>query len=92
MNILLQPVITEKSLSRVNSSQYTFEIDKNLNKYQIKDAVEKEFKVDVLSVRTVLRKGKVKQVGKKRQKKTYPSRKFAIVKIKKDQKINAFNQ
>lgn len=90
--VLIQPIITEKSLSRINNSQYTFEVDKNSNKYQIKNAVEKEYKVNVLSVKTMIRKGKLKQVGKKRQYKEHPSHKFAIVEIKKDQKISAFNQ
>lgn len=90
--ILISPVITEKSLSRVNNSSYTFEVEKNTNKYEIAEAVKRQYKVDVLSVRTLTRKGKTKQVGKKRQLKKYPARKFAIVEIKKDQKIAEFNQ
>jgi large subunit ribosomal protein L23 len=90
--IIIRPVITEKSLSRVNHSQYTFEVDFKSNKYEIRDAVKKEFNVKVLSVKTVMRKGKVKQVGKKRQTKEYSKRKFAIVEIPKDQKISVFNQ
>jgi large subunit ribosomal protein L23 len=90
--IIIRPVITEKSLSRISHSQYTFEVLATANKYEIRESVKKEFNVKVLSVKTVMRKGKVKQVGKKRQEKSYPKRKFAIVEIPKDQKISAFNQ
>jgi large subunit ribosomal protein L23 len=90
--VIIRPIISEKSLSRIASSQYTFEVDFKSNKYEIRDAIKKEFNVKVLSVKTVMRKGKVKQVGKKRQEKTYAKRKFAIVEIPKDQKISAFNQ
>jgi large subunit ribosomal protein L23 len=90
--IIIRPVITEKSLSRIVYSQYTFEVERTANKYEIRDAVKKEFNVKVLSVKTVMRKGKTKQVGKKRQTKEYSKRKFAIVEIPKDQKISAFNQ
>ncbi len=91
-NILIKPVITEKSLDRVRTNQYTFEVVPGVNKYEIAKAVKGEYKVDVLQVKTVNRKGKLKQVGKKRQDKQMPIRKFAIVKIKTGQKIDAFNQ
>jgi large subunit ribosomal protein L23 len=90
--ILIRPVITEKSLDRVKNNQYTFEVVPGVNKYEIEKAVKDEYKIDVMQVRTVSRKGKLKQVGKKRQDKQMPRRKFAIVKIKTGQKIDAFNQ
>lgn len=91
-NILIRPVITEKSLGRIKNSQYTFEVEKTANKIEIKDAVHTDYKVDVLTVKTFIRKGKLKTVGKKRQEKQLSSRKFAVVKIKKEQTIDAFNQ
>jgi large subunit ribosomal protein L23 len=91
-SIIVRPIITEKSLSRVKQSQYTFEVEKNTNKYEIAEEVKKQYKVNVLSVRTLIRKGKTKQVGKKKQKKEYPSRKFAICEIKKGETISEFNQ
>lgn len=90
--VIIRPVITEKSLNRIRNSQYTFEVSLDANKYEIKKAVEKEYKVNVLSVKTMVRKGKLKTVGRKRQKKQYPAHKFAIVQIKKDQNIADFNQ
>ena len=92
--ILIKPVITEKSMSRVSQgNQYTFEVASGVNKFEIKQAIEKEFKVHVLSVRTIIRKGKAKSTGKKRMKgfKTQ-DRKFAIVKLKEGEKIESFTQ
>ncbi len=89
--ILIKPVITEKSMSRVQrGNQYTFEVALNVNKYEIKQAVKKEFKVDVLKVRTVMRQGKIKSTGKKRVGKQQPNRKFAIITVKEGQKIEAY--
>lgn len=90
--VIIHPVITEKSLDRVRANQYTFEVMRGVNKYEIAHAIKEEYKVDVLQVRTVSRKGKLKQVGRRRQNKQTPARKFAIIKIKSGQKIEAFTQ
>ena len=63
-DIIIAPVITEKS-SVVNSDgkTYVFKVNKNANKFQIKDAVEKAFGVKVIKVNTLNTKPKNKRVG-----------------------------
>ena len=60
--IILGPVITEKSNSDIQNGKYTFKVAKNATKIQIKNAVEKLFEVKVLKVNTVTVKGKEKRV------------------------------
>ncbi|MBF0611100.1 MAG: 50S ribosomal protein L23 [Magnetococcales bacterium] len=64
-NVLLGPVITEKStLCQQTANQVVFEVATWANKYQIKAAVEKMFSVQVLDVQTVNMKGKNKRFGR----------------------------
>ncbi len=61
--VILHPVITEKSARLAQAGQYVFVIHHDANKVQVAGAVEKLFKVKVVSVRTVTRHGKVKRRG-----------------------------
>ncbi len=60
-DILLSPVISEKSYSLLEENKYTFLVAPDANKTQIKIAVEKVFGVKVLSVNTINRQGKRKR-------------------------------
>jgi large subunit ribosomal protein L23 len=60
-DVILAPVITEKATSASESNQVVFKVHPDATKPQIKAAVEKLFKVKVLSVNTLTRKGKIKQ-------------------------------
>jgi len=60
-DILLAPVISEKSYSLLDERQYTFVVRPDANKTQIKISVEKVFGVKVLSVNTLNRTGKRKR-------------------------------
>ena len=60
-DILLAPVISEKSYSLLDERQYTFVVRPDANKTQIKIAVEEIFGVKVASVNTVNREGKRKR-------------------------------
>ncbi len=63
--ILKKPRITEKAtFQKELANQVVFEVDPTANKIEIKDAVEKIFKVRVKSVNTVNVKGKPKRVGR----------------------------
>ncbi|MCB9495578.1 MAG: 50S ribosomal protein L23 [Fibrobacteria bacterium] len=63
--ILVRPIVTEKStLQRYAGSLYTFEVSTNANKFEIAQAIEKAFGVQVESVRTASFLGKVKRVRK----------------------------
>lgn len=57
-DIILQPVVTEKSSSLMDVGKYTFEVDPRANKTEIKVAIEKIFGVKVEKVATQNRKGK----------------------------------
>jgi large subunit ribosomal protein L23 len=63
-NIILAPVITEKSQSLSLNNVYVFKVDKSANKTQIKQAIEKKFNVKVEKVTTLNTKPKKKRVGK----------------------------
>lgn len=60
-DILLAPVISEKSYGLLDDNKYTFLVRPDANKTQIKIAVEQVFGVQVLSVNTINRKGKRKR-------------------------------
>jgi len=57
-DVLLAPVVSEKSYSLLDSNKYTFLVRPDANKIEIKLAVEKVFNVKVLSVNTMNRQGK----------------------------------
>ena len=60
--IIIAPVITEKSSSETAEGKYTFKVAMNATKVDIKNAVEKLFEVKVLKVNTMTVKGKEKRV------------------------------
>ena len=63
--IIKRPLITEKSnLQREAGQTVTFEVAKDANKIEIKQAVEQAFKVKVKDVRTMVTAGKAKRVGR----------------------------
>jgi len=63
-DIIIAPVVTEKSNDGMQEGKYTFEVSKKATKVDIANAVEKLFEVKVLKVNTVTVKGKVKRMGK----------------------------
>lgn len=75
--IILKPVISEKSMSGLQNKKYTFEVAVDSNKIEIAKAVEEIFKVKVAKVNTITLKGKEKRVGVHVGK--TPKRKKAIV-------------
>ena len=62
-DIIIAPIVTEKSNDMLQQGKYTFEVNKNATKVEIANAVEKLFEVKVLKVNTVSVKGKSKRVG-----------------------------
>ena len=63
-DIIIAPVITEKSMSGIADKKYTFKVAKDANKYQIADAVKELFKVDVAKVNTINVRGKSRRMGR----------------------------
>ena len=64
MNIIIAPVITEKSESLKANNVYVFKVKKSANKTQIKNEIEKAFGVKVLNVNTVNAYQKKRRVGR----------------------------
>ena len=62
-DIILAPVVTEKSNMDMQEGKYTFKVAKKATKVEIKNAVEKLFEVKVLKVNTITVKGKEKRAG-----------------------------
>jgi large subunit ribosomal protein L23 len=60
-DIILSPVITEKSSMASEANQVVFKVRRDATKPEIKAAIEQLFKVKVVGVNTLLRKGKTKQ-------------------------------
>ena len=89
--VILQPVVTEKATELVQSNVYTFIVHEDANKNQIREVLEKLYKVKVGTVKVTLRKGKVKKVGKKMILKKQPNKKIAYVKLI-EGKIDLFPQ
>ena len=88
-DVLLAPVISEKSYGLLDENQYTFIVRPGSNKTQIKIAVEQIFDVKVLAVNTLNREGKRKRAkgNKMGQRKTT---KRAIVSVAPGQRIEIF--
>lgn len=62
-DVIVRPVVTEKSNDELQQGKYTFEVNKKATKVDIAKAVEKLFEVKVLKVNTMTVKGKTKRVG-----------------------------
>ena len=86
--VLRQPLITEKNTRLQALGKYAFEVAEEANKNQIKQAVEKAFKVAVTAVNVMTMPGKTRRVGRRQV--LTPSRKKAIVTLKPGDKIEFF--
>lgn len=87
-DVLIRPVITEKNTLLGEQSKYTFEVARKANKAQVSEAVERAFKVKVVSVNVCNMPGKMRRVGRNRGL-TSPWRK-AVVTLQEGQKIELF--
>ena len=86
--ILISPIITEKSSMLQESNKYVFKVHKNSNKTQIKSAVEQVFDVTVESVNVIKVKGKNKTYGRNRV--LTPAWKKAMVTLKLGDSISLY--
>lgn len=87
-DIIIKPIITEKSMKGLQSKKYTFKVAKDANKIMIANAVEELFGVKVSKVNTMNCRGRSKRVGMNRG--TTPSWKKAIVTLSEDSKTIEF--
>mgnify|MGYP001368323611 FL=1 len=86
--ILISPIITEKSSMLQESNKYVFKVHKNSNKSQIKNAVEEVFDVTVESVNVIKVKGKNKTYGRNRV--LTPTWKKAMITLKLGDSISLY--
>lgn len=63
-DIVIRPIVTEKSMMGIADKKYTFEVAKAANKIEIAKAVEELFKVKVAKVNTVSMRGKLRRQGR----------------------------
>ncbi len=89
--IILKPIITEKSFSDAQKGVFTFGVEKSANKNEISKTIENMFNVHVLDITTVVHKGKKRIAGKKRKVITQPDSKKARVRLAKGEKIDLFD-
>ena len=86
--VLRRPLITEKNTMLQAQGKYAFEVAEEANKHQIKQGVEKAFRVKVMAVNVMTVPGKTKRVGRRMV--LTPSHKKAIVTLKAGDKIELF--
>jgi len=87
-DVIIRPIVTEKSTALSSENKYCFEVAKNATKTRIRQAVERLFGVDVQKVNTIRYTGKVKRMGVHQGKQ--PDWKKAIVTLKEGQTIEIF--
>jgi large subunit ribosomal protein L23 len=91
-NIIVRPIALTEKATRLKAAhnQVVFEVAREANKIQIREAVEKLFDVKVVSVNTLVLRGKVKNVGRRPLKR--PNWKKAIVTLRKGDDIQFFDE
>jgi len=87
-DIIIRPVITERSMQDMAAGKYTFAVDPRANKHQIKQAIQQIFEVDVVRVNTMQMLGKRRRMGAFSGRR--PSWKKAVVTLKEGQTIAFF--
>jgi large subunit ribosomal protein L23 len=89
-DVIIRPMVSEKSYAGLENNRYTFLVDPNANKTEIKEAVQRIWQVRVLNVNTQNRKGKSKRfrftTGKR------PDQKLAVVTLAEGDAIEIFEQ
>lgn len=90
MNVLISPLITEKSMIDAGNGKFSFRVHKWANKTEIKKEIEKNFSVHVVHVTTSIQKGGTMRSGIRRTEKDLSASKKAIVTLKKGEKIGMF--
>jgi large subunit ribosomal protein L23 len=90
-NVIISPIVTEKAMKASEGGKYSFIVASNASKTDIKIALKSIYKVNALDVQTTMIKGRKIRTGMRRIEVAKPVFKKAVVKLKKDQKITAFD-
>jgi large subunit ribosomal protein L23 len=89
-DVIVRPMVSEKSYAGLENNRYTFLVDPKANKTEIKEAVQRIWHVRVLKVNTQNRKGKSKQFRFTKGKR--PDQKLAVVTLAEGDSIEIFEQ
>ncbi len=89
-DVIIKPVVSEKSYGLLDDGVYTFVVDPSANKTEIRQAVESIFDVRVINVNTLNRKGKRKRNRRQATFGRRPDTKRAIVTLAGDDRIELF--
>lgn len=87
-DVIIRPVVSEKAYAGLEGNRYTFLVHPDSNKTEIKEAVQAIWNVEVVSVNTIKRIGKVKRRGYTKGKR--PDQKRAIVALAEGDSIEIF--
>ena len=88
--VLKRPVVTEKSTMLQEAHKYVFEIHEAATKPQVREAIERAFEVNVVSVNIVKTHGEVRRFGASGRRALVGGSKKAIVTVQADQHIQIF--
>jgi large subunit ribosomal protein L23 len=89
-DVIIRPMVSEKSYAGLELNRYTFLVARDSNKTEIKEAVQKIWNVRVTNVNTILRKGKATRFRYTRGKR--PDQKLAVVTLAEGDSIEIFEQ
>jgi len=89
-DVIKRPIVTERSMAGMHDKRYTFEVDRRANKYEIKEAVEAIFKVNVDKVNTISIPAKKKRLSMGQPEGTKPAFKKAVVTLSEKSKTIEF--
>ena len=87
-DVVIRPVVSEKSYAGLDQNRYTFLVHPGANKTEIKEAIQKIWNVQVLSVNTMIRRGKQKRTRMVQGRR--PDQKRAIVTLAPGDSIEIF--
>lgn len=89
-DVIVRPVISEKSYGLMDENVYTFVVHPEANKVEIRHAVEQIFGVRVVNVNTLKRRGKRKRNRRTGHWNQLPDQRRAVVKVAEDDRIDLF--
>jgi large subunit ribosomal protein L23 len=89
-NVVIKPLITEKSVNKASDNRYTFKVDLKASKHSVANEIKRMYNVDVIDVKTMVMPGKQRRILKTRLYSKTNNWKKAVVKVKDGQSIDVF--
>jgi large subunit ribosomal protein L23 len=90
-NVIISPIISEKSMNEAGKGKFTFRVKNFADKKAIRKEVEERFKVNVLKVSTITIKGRTARAGTRRTEVKKPAFKKAVLTLRAGEKIALFD-